>query len=87
MKFKVNVHKIEPVAEMNVEADCQVDAMKKAFELLDTNNKTYILVVEKDSPAADICATHLQNIMAEGLNRAGYKFNDGNVLWGLKRVI
>ena len=87
MKFKVNVHKIEPVAEMDVEADCQVDAMKKAFELLDTNNKTYILVVEKDSPTADICAAHLQNIMAEGLNHAGYKFNDGNVLWGLKRVI
>ena len=83
MKFKVSVHKIEPVVEMNIEADCRVDALKKAYALLDTNNNNaYILGVEQDSPAADICASHLKNVIMANLAKPGYPFYFGNGLRG-----
>jgi len=77
MKFKINVHKIGHVADLEIEAEGKADAAEKVKDLLGTDNGTYMLVVE--SPAPNICKTHLQQIIMAELAKPGYEyyFSDG----------
>ena len=49
MKFKVGIHKVEHVADMQVEAVDKVAAAQKVQDILDTENGCFILAVDIDS--------------------------------------
>lgn len=49
MKFKVGIHKLGHVADMQVEADDKFAAARKVRAMLDTSNGVYILTVDIDS--------------------------------------
>jgi len=65
MKFKVGVFKVEHKADIDVEAKDKVEAALKAGELLDTENGTYILVAELDSPcpAVNMCMGEIVKVI------------------------
>jgi len=81
MKFKVGVFKVEHKADIDVEAKDKVEAALKAGELLDTENGTYILVAELDSPspAVNMCMGDVARMINTDLRKKcpGYVGNNG----------
>jgi hypothetical protein len=50
MKFKVHAHKVEHVADIEVEESTKMEASRKVSNMLDTQNGVYILVIESETP-------------------------------------
>lgn len=79
MKFKVCAHKVEHVADMTIEAENKVEAVRKAEGLLDTENGVYILVVDLDSlsPTAKARADQFARIINSMQSSLRYQYYMG----------
>ncbi len=78
MKVKVGVFQVSHKADMEIEAEDKMAATKKAVELLDTKDGTYILIVEQNSSTEDICISHLKRVLETEFSKIPYHFYFGD---------